>query len=201
MRHTGLFLVVIALLSLALPAIVSPTSLAAVIREEDALHTSFLGELAGREIALRAMRLLGTAAESGRAIGRLEPAQGDPLSERVAFAGEALTQTSYLHRLHALGRLAAFRLATLTEWLLAGLPVLVAATLDGAVMRTVKTRSFVHLSPVLFGLGLHGALATLASALVLLVLPLPIHPLVWVALLALLGVAIRTAVSNFHRIR
>jgi hypothetical protein len=87
------------------------------------------------------------------------------------------------------------------EWLLLGLPVLIAVIVDGAVMRTVKTRAFVHLSPVLFGLGLHGALAALGGAFVLLLVPHAIHPLAWAALIASFAVAARSTVANFHRLR
>ena len=101
----------------------------------------------------------------------------------------------------ALVRLAAHRAAALVEWLLLGLPILIAAIADGAVMRTVKTRSFVHLSPVLFGIGLHGALAALGGAFVLLFVPHAIHPLAWAALFASFAAAARSTVANFHRLQ
>ena len=125
----------------------------------------------------------------------------DPLSRRFGAAADAAVQAPYFERLRMLGRLAVYRLAALAEWLALGLPLLVAATIDGAVMRTVKLRSFAHTSPVLFGIGLHGTLAVLACMTLALLLPVGVHPLVWGASVAALAATLRTAVSNFHRVR
>ncbi len=68
-------------------------------------------------------------------------------------------------------------------------------------MRTVKLRSFAHTSPVLFGIGLHGTLAVAGASALALLLPRPVYPLVWGTLVTIFGVAARTAISNFHRVR
>jgi hypothetical protein len=188
-------------LALAVPALVAPTAISAAIREESRLHAFYLGNAAERDALERARRWLGLAASPDAEIAQAATAQSDPLSERLANVGARILETAYFERARALVRLAAHRAAALVEWLLLGLPILIAAIADGAVMRTVKTRSFVHLSPVLFGLGLHGALAVLGGALVLLLVPHTIHPLAWAGLLASLAVAARSTVANFHRLR
>lgn len=200
--RAALLLVATALaLALAVPALVAPTAISAAIREESRLHARFLGNAAARDALERARRWLGLAASPDAEIAQAATAQSDPLSERLANVGARILETAYFQRARALVRLAAHRAAALVEWLLLGLPILIAAIADGAVMRTVKTRSFVHLSPVLFGLGLHGALAVLGGALVLLLVPHTIHPLAWAGLLASLAVAARSTVANFHRLR
>ena len=197
MRTVAVLFATVILLWLTLPAIISPASVAATIRDEDRLHATWLGETAEHGILVRALRWFGHASETG---GELA-APLDPLSARFEAAAEAAMQTPYGQRVRMLGRLAVYRLAALVEWLALGLPLLTAAAIDGAVMRTVKLRSFAHASPVLFGIGVHGTLAVLACTALALLVPVGLHPLVWGASVAALAATLRTAVSNFHRVR
>jgi hypothetical protein len=201
MRAAALLAATVVVLWLTAPALVSPASVAAAIRSEDSLHSALLGQVAGQGILARALRWLGQADHAARDLAPPEPAPIDPLSMRLGAAVEAVLQIPYVQGVRALGRLAVYRLAALAEWLALGLPLLLAGAIDGALMRTVKTRSFAHLSPVLFGIGLHGAIAVVVCIVVALLLPVVLHPVVWGALIAAFGVALRTAVSNFHRLR
>ena len=196
---TALVLVIAAVL--ALPMTISPVSIADLIRAEDELNAALLGETSGRVILARAMSWLGELGEAGRGVARPEPPPGDALSARLALISEGVLDTPYFVRLRALGRLAAYRAATLLEWLLFGAPLLAAAVFDGAVMRAVKARTLVHLSPVLFGFGVHGSIAVCAVGLLLLVTPTIVHPLAVGALVVLLATTWRLAASNFHRLR
>ena len=180
---------------------VSPAFVAATIRDEDRSHAAWLGEAAEHGIVIRALRWLGQASDAGQSVAPVDARPRDPLSTRFGAAADAAVQAPYFERLRMLGRLAVYRLAALAEWLALGLPLLVAATIDGAVMRTVKLRSFAHTSPVLFGIGLHGTLAVLACMTLALLLPVGVHPLVWGASVAALAATLRTAVSNVHRVR
>ena len=201
MRTAAVLAVIVALLWLTLPAFVSPASVAATIRDEDRLHASWLGEAVERDILARALRWLGQASGTGQLVAPADTPRPDPLSVRFAAAAEAGMQAPYMHRVRMLGRLAVYRLAALAEWFSLGLPLLVAATIDGAVMRTVRLRSFAHASPVLFGIGLRGTLAALACMALALLVPIPLHPILWGASIAVLAGTLRTTVSNFHRVR
>jgi hypothetical protein len=53
---------------------------------------------------------------------------------------------------------------------------------------------------VLFGIGLHGTLAVLACMVLLLLLPVGLHPLAWGGLLVTFAATVRAAVANFHRV-
>ena len=201
MRVAAVFTVTAVLLWLTLPAFVSPASVAATIRDEHRLHASWLGEAAELDILARAMRWLGHVSEAGQRVAPEDPPRLDSLSPRLASAAGSASQTPYVQGVRALVRLAVYRLAALTEWFALGIPLLLAATMDGAVMRTVKLRSFAHASPVLFGIGLNGALAVAATSVLALLVPHPVHPLVWVTLVTIFSVTARTAISNFHRVR
>ncbi len=201
MRVAAVLAAVVVLLWLTLPALVSPASVAATIRDEDRLHSVWLGETAEHGILVRALGWLGRASEAGQKVTPADPPRLDPLSVRLAAAADAVLQTPYVQGVRALARLAVYRLAALAEWFALGLPLLLAATIDGAVIRTVKLRSFVHASPVLFGIGLHGSLAVLACLVLALLVPVVIHPLAWGVLVAVFAATLRTAASNFHRVR
>jgi hypothetical protein len=202
MRAAALLAATVALLWLALPALVSPASVASTIREEDRLHAAWLGETASHGILRRALGWIGQASsDTSRRIAPDDSRPDDPLSARFAAATDAVARTTYLQSVRTLARLAAYRLAALAEWLALGWPFLVAATVDGAVMRTVQLRAFAHLSPVLFGIGLHGTLAVLACTALALLLPVGVHPLVWGGLIGAFAATLRTTVVNFHRVR
>jgi hypothetical protein len=186
---------------LALPTAVSPASIADIIRTEDELNASLLGESSGRAILARAMAWLGDLTEAGHGVVRPEPPPGDTLSARLAVISEGVLDTPYFVRLRALGRLAAYRLASVLEWLLLGAPLLAAAVLDGVVMRSVKARTLVPASPVLFGFGVHGSIVVCAVALLVLVIPTAVHPLVVAGLVVVLAATWRLSASNFHRLR
>jgi hypothetical protein len=196
---TALLVVIAALL--ALPTTIAPGAVADLIRSEHELNTVVLGEASSRAILGRAASWLGELTDAGRGVAGLEPPAGDTLSTRLALVSEDILDTPYFVRLRALGRLAAYRLASLLEWLLLATPLLGAAVLDGVVTRAVKARTLVHLSPVLFGLGVHGSIAVLAAALLLLVVPMTVQPLVAGGLVVLLAMTWRLAASNFHRLR
>lgn len=201
MRVAALLAATVALLWLALPALVSPASVASTLREEDRLHAAWLGEAASRGILGRALGWVGQASETRQRLAPADPRPDDPLSARFAAATDSVVQTPYLQGVRTLARLAAYRLAALAEWLALGWPFLVAATIDGAVTRAVQLRSFAHVSPVLFGIGLHGALAVLACTALALLLPVSVHPLVWGGLTGAFAATLRTTVVNFYRVR
>lgn len=201
MRAVAVLGAITVLLWLTLPMLVSPASVAATIRDEDRLHAAWLGEAAAHGIRVRALRWLGRTAYAGDSAAPSAPPRLDPLSVRLAAAADAVSQTPYVQGTRALGRFALYRLAALAEWFGLGLPLLLAATIDGVLIRTVKLRSFAHASPVLFGIGLHGTLAVLACMVLALLVPVGLHPLVWGGFLVVFAATVRTAVSNFHRVR
>ena len=200
MRTVAVVGAIVVLLWLTLPMLVSPASVAAALRDEDRLHAAWLGESAAHGIRVRALGWLDRAAYAGDNAAPMAPLRLDPLSVRLAVAGDAMSQNPSVQGTRALGRFAVYRLAALVEWFGLGFPLLLAATIDGALMRTVKLRSFAHVSPVLFGIGLHGMLAVLAGMALAMLVPVSLHPLAWGGLLVAFAATVRTAVSNFHRV-
>ncbi len=201
MRELGLLAVTLLALFLALPAMLSSPAVIEMILREDAANAAYLGEAAEMEILARARAWLGQADDAGTRLASPSPPLADPLSERLGKIGEGLSKTPYFVGLRALARLAVYRASAALEWLLVCLPLIAASLVDGVVMRAVKTRTLVHHSPVVYGIGLWGALASLAGLLVVLVVPASVHPLALAALLLLLAFSLGAAASNFHRLR
>jgi len=201
MKSAALLAGTLVVLWLSLPAFVSSASVVAALRSEDSLHGIWLGERAAERVLVRTLDWLGQASAAGEDLARHRPVPDDPLSVRLASAADALLATPYLQTIRALGRLGVYRVAALAEWFALGLPVLVGAVIDGALMRTVATRSFAHPSPVFFGVGLHGTIVVGTCMVLALLLPVVLHPVLWGTLIALLGMALRTLVANFHRLR
>jgi len=201
MRSAVLLVATVVVLWLTLPAFVSNAWVEEAIRTEENLHVAWLGERAARRVLARTLDWLGQAAEATQDVAPPRSAPSDSLSARLNAATDALLNAPYAQAIRALGRLAVYRAAAVAEWLTLAVPLLLAAAIDGALMRTVTTRSFAHLSPVLFGIGLHGAIVLAVCMALALLLPIVLHPVFWGALVALLGVALRTAITNFHRLR
>jgi hypothetical protein len=178
----------------------SPAVIEMILRE-DAANAAYLGEAAETEILARARAWLGHADEAGTRLASPSSPPADPLSERLGKIGAGLSETPYFVGLRALGRLAVYRASAALEWLLVCLPLIAASLVDGVVMRAVKTRTLVYHSPVVYGIGLWGSLASLAGLLVMLVVPASVHPLALAALLLLLAFSLGAAASNFHRLR
>jgi len=200
MKSAALLAGTLVVLWFSLPAFVSSAAVGAAIRTEVSLHATWLGERAAHRVLARTADWLGQVSAAGEDLARRRPAPGDPLSVRLTAAADALLATPYTQAIRALGRLVVYRVAALAEWFALGLPILVGAVVDGALMRTVTTRSFAHPSPVFFGVGLHGAILAGTCMALALLLPIVLHPVLWGALVALLGVALRTVVANFHRL-
>jgi len=201
MRELGLLAVALLALFLALPAMLTSPAVVEMILREDAANAAYLGEAAETEILARARAWLGHAGEAGTRLAPPSPPPGDPLSQRLGKIGDGLSETPYFVGLRALGRLAVYRAAAVLEWVLVLLPFVAASLVDGVVMRTVKARTLVPSSPVVYGIGLWGSAASLAGLLIVLVIPVSLHPLALAALLVLLGLSLGAAAANFHRLR
>lgn len=90
------------------------------------------------------------------------------------------------------------RLSLLVVWLFLLGPLLLAALVDGLVVRQKRKCGDEYVNPVRFNLGFHLAHAIFLFPLIYLVVPLPVHPwiiFIWVSAMAL---AVRTIAANLH---
>lgn len=121
-----------------------------------------------------------------------------PVARQMSLVNERLFSSPYFRSLDAMLLLATYRAALALKWMqwLALFPIAVAA--DSMVRRRVMTLEFGHHNPEVFSILACGTITTTCATVLLLVMPLSVHP----ALLPLAPVAACTlaarAIASYH---
>ncbi|MCE4369678.1 DUF4400 domain-containing protein [Xanthomonas hortorum] len=141
-----------------------------------------------------------------QSIAPIPNADDAPSTERVEGAvaqemtsvSERLFNSPYFRSLDAMLLLATYRSALTLKWLpwLALFPITVAV--DSLVRRRVKALEFGHHDPEVFAVLSCGAIAAACATVLLLVLPVSMHPAVLPAAPILVLALSARAVANFH---
>lgn len=121
------------------------------------------------------------------------------VAREMASVNQRLFGNSYFRAIDALVLLAAFRLSAMLEWLPWMAGFLVAAVADGAISRVIKSKEFLHHDPERFALYASVSILLACAAVVALVLPVEVHPLVGPGVVATLAVLWGRSVAHFHR--
>ena len=75
---------------------------------------------------------------------------------------------------------------------------MVAAVVDGYLVRSIKAKEFLHHDPELFAVYASGAIVAGCATVLAFVLPVNLHPMVLPCVPLLIGVLISRAVGSFH---
>ena len=121
------------------------------------------------------------------------------VAREMASVNQRLFGNSYFRAIDALVLLAAFRLSAMLEWLPWMAAFVAAAMLDGAISRVIKSKEFLHHDPERFALYASVSILLACAAVVALVLPVGVHPLVSPGVVATLAVLWGRSVAHFHR--
>ncbi len=190
-------------LVLYLPSEHPPERFLAQIRSEHRAMEEVWGEAPAIRILDRALILQGAARE---ATPVLPPATASAASDvdgavarEMASVNRRLFGNSYFRAIDALVLLAAFRLSAMLEWLPWMAAFLAAAVADGAISRVIKSKEFLHHDPERFALYASLSILLACAAVVALVLPVGVHPLVSPSVVATLAVLWGRCVAHFHR--
>jgi hypothetical protein len=120
------------------------------------------------------------------------------VAQEMSSVNERLFNSPYFRSLDAMLLLATYRGTLVLKWLLWLALFPIAVAVDSLVLRRVKTLEFVHHDPEVFSILTCGAIATACATILLLVLPVSLHP----ALLPLAPVLVCTlaarAESSYH---
>ena len=173
------------------------------MRDEHRSIALFWGDAPAQRILARAIGMQGTA----RSAASLPSAADAPAASAVTSAVAAemanvnrrLLDNAYFRSIDALLLLAAYRLATLLEWLPWLLAFAVAALADGYVVRLIKAKEFRQHDPEVYAVYACAAIVTICAAAVGLVVPLSLHPLVMPGVPLLVSALGGRAVGSFHR--
>ena len=121
------------------------------------------------------------------------------VAREMASVNQRLFGNSYFRAIDALVLLAAFRASAILEWLPWMAAFLVAAMADGAISRVIKSKEFLHHDPERFALYASMSILLACAAVVALVLPVGVHPLVSPIVVATLAVLWGRSIAHFHK--
>lgn len=190
-------------LVLYVPSAFPPERLLAHLRAEHQAAVELWGAAPSVRILEHALRLQHSAVGMTRTHTAADPDIGRPLDAALArelsSASQRLLDSSYFRSFDALLLLAAYRLATLAEWLPIHLIFVVAAFLDGAIVRRVKAKEFRQHNPEMFAVHACLAVIMVCATLFGFVVPLTLHPTVMPCMPLLLAIPLSRSVGSFHR--
>lgn len=190
-------------LVLYLPSAHPPERFLAQIRSEHQAMKELWGEAPALRILDRALVLQGAAREATPVpptVGASAASDVDgAVAREMASVNQRLFGNSYFRAIDALVLLAAFRAASMVEWLPWLAIAAFAAMADGSIIRLIKAKEFKHHDPELFALFAALAITSACAAIVALVIPVTMPPL----LIPVVPVGVATlaalALANFHR--
>ena len=203
-RILAFTLCVVLLYALYLPSAYPPKRFVEQIRTEHGLNAAFWGEERAHQLLQRSLALYAHQSEvvpaafassPGAAVNDTNAVVAHQMSEVL----ERVFHNRYTQAFEALLLLAAYRLSALLEWWQWIAAFILIACFDGYLVRLIRSKEFREHSPLHFALCVLGATLALAVALLLLVLPVAIYPLVFGVVSLALGTLIATAISHFHR--
>ena len=196
-------LVSLLVLVLYLPSAHPPERFLAQLRDEHRAAAEFWGTAPALRILSRGLGVQDSARRAAPIPSLGDAPQADVVGAAVAgemaSVNQRLFNNPYLRSIDALLLLAAFRLATLLEWLPWLLAFAAAVMADGLIVRLVKSKDFRQHDPEMFALYACAAIVTGCAAVVGFVVPVTLHPLVMPCVPLLVFLWVSRAVGSFHR--
>jgi hypothetical protein len=126
-------------------------------------------------------------------------AVGGAVANEMVLVNQRLFNNTYFRSIDALVLLAAFRLATLLEWLPWLLAFAAAVLVDGYVVRLIKAKEFRQHDPEMFALYACAAIVTGCASVVGFVVPVTLHPLLMPCVPVVVSLLVSRAVGSFHK--
>ena len=196
-------LVSLLVLVLYLPSAHPPERFLVQLRTEHQASLEFWGAAPALRILSRALSVQDSARQATPVPSAGDAPQANAVDGAVAHemasVNQRLFNNAYFRSIDALVLLAAFRLATLLEWLPWLLAFAVAILLDGYLVRLIKAKEFRQHDPEMFALYACTAIVTACATVVGFVVPVTVHPLVMPCVPLLVSLLLSRAVGSFHR--
>lgn len=196
-------LVSLLVLVLYVPAAHPPERFLGQLRSEHAATVDFWGAESAYRMLDRAIRMQSGASEASPIPGLRDmprtPGVNSAVATEMASVSQRLFNNAYFRSVDALLMLASYRLASLFEWLPWLLPLLLAASMDGAMLRIIRAKEFLQHDPEMFALWCSLLIVTLCATVLALVLPVPLHPAALAGFPIAASVLLGRAITHFHR--
>jgi len=198
-----LSLVALLVLVLYVPSAHPPERFLDQLRSEHEAAMGFWGTEPAFAMLDRAMRMQSGAAEASpipalRDMPRTPGVNGAVASE-MASVNQRLFNNAYFRSVDALLMLASYRLSGLLEWLPWLIPLVLAASTDGSLLRVVRSKEFLLHDPEMFAVWCSLLIITGCATVVAFVLPVQMHPAMLAASPIAMTVLLGRAITHFHR--
>lgn len=190
-------------LVLYVPAVHPPERFLDQLRREHQLAVGFWGAEPAYRMLDRAIQMQSSAAEASpipalRDIPKTQSANRAVAAE-MGSVNQRLFHNAYFRSVDALLMLASYRLSGLREWLPWLLPLTLAASIDGLLLRVVRSKEFLLHDPEMFAVWCSLLIITGCATVVALVLPNQIHPAMLAGSPIAMSVLLGRAITHFHR--
>lgn len=196
-------LLILLVLVLYVPAAHPPERFLAQLHTEHEAASAYWGGEPAARMLNRALRMQETTAEVAPIPAATDapssPGINAAVSREMSSVNQRLFNNAYFRAVDALLLLASYRLATLLEWLPELTVFVLAALVDGGFARLIKAKEFLLHDPELFALYASLGIMSLCAAVIGLVLPVTLHPMLLPAIPLVVGLLAGRAVGCFHR--
>lgn len=196
-------LVLLLVLVLYVPAANPPDRFLHQLRTEHDAAIAFWGAKPAYRMLDRAIRMQSGAADASpipavRDMPR-SPGLNGTVATEMASVNQRLFNNAYFRSVDALLMLASYRLSTLLEWLPWLLPLVLITSIDGALVRIIRSQEFLQHDPEMFAVWCSLLIIASCATLVAFVLPLQLHPAALAGFPIVVAVLTGRAIANFHR--
>lgn len=196
-------LVLLRILVLYVPAVHPPERFLEQMRSEHQVAVEFWGAEPAYRMLDRAIRLQSNAAEASPlpALRDMPKSHGtnQAVASEMRSVNQRLFNNAYFRSVDALLMLASYRLSGLLEWLPWLIPLVLAASTDGSLLRVVRSKEFLLHDPEMFAVWCSLLIITGCATVVAFVLPVQMHPAMLAASPIAMTVLLGRAITHFHR--
>ncbi len=206
-KHSILWIALIAVCILGLPAISSPKDIMNRVIRELGMIEQVLGKAETTRVTTSATAIYNALFVETGVVGATNKAmvtEEEKLHSEAMFGqsvrGISDRTNDYLLGFSALCFASLVRIVIFMAWLPYIAPFFIAAILDAAVSRRIKFSSFGYSSPIKFSVASHMLIVIVFLPILYLVIPLPVTPL-FIPFWALISaVPVMTVISNTQRV-
>lgn len=206
-KHSLLWIILIVVCILGLPAISTPTDIMNRVIRELGMVESVLGKSDTRQVTSTATKIYESLFVETGFVGTTRKAvvtEEEKTHSEEVF-GQSIRNVSdrtndYILGLSALIFASLVRTVIFVAWLPYIAPFFIAAVLDAAVSRRIKFATFGYSSPIKFSVATHALIVVVFLPILYLVVPLPVTPL-FIPFWALISVVpVMLVVANTQRV-
>lgn len=196
-------LLALLVLVLYLPSAYPPERFINQLRTEHKLTVDFWGHDHAMRILSRMLDLQATAQQASPVPSLANAPAPNPVdlavAKQMSEVNTRLFNNPYFRSIDTLLALATYRFSAFVEWLPVLLVFMVAALLDGFLLRIIKSKEFLQHNPEMYALHACAAIVTVCATVVAFVLPVTLPPLVFSIVPVAVSVFASRALANFHR--